>query len=280
MSSLKALKDHGHKIPFKPAKQHAANTMLTVEWAECSKPCMVYAARKISVSEKKNFHIVMGSALLTRGTLLAEFKLIDLNTKAEWLDKLFVHGNLSCIKPINALYYTLNYPECCAHCGSKRSLQQTVNAYPICKPCKEVKKKECCIWERWLTSYRLTVLVFNLFERTILFLQISFFLSYLGKASCATWRETWVGVCCYFVTFVFISYFALQICVNLTYDTSRISWKKNWWSLYIFFRSSRLLMFFNLSALKNFTIFPGKKTPTLLKRDSSADVFLWILQNF
>ena len=44
---------------------------------------MVYAARKISVSEKKNFHIVMGSALLTRGTLLAEFKLIDLNTKAE-----------------------------------------------------------------------------------------------------------------------------------------------------------------------------------------------------
>ena len=141
MSSLKALKDHGHKIPFKPAKQHAVNTMLTVEWAECSKPCMVYAARKISVSEKKNFHIVMGSALLTRGTLLAEFKLIDLNTKAEWLDKLFVHGNLSCIKPINALYYTLNYPECCAHCGSKRSLQQTVNAYPICKPCKEVKKK-------------------------------------------------------------------------------------------------------------------------------------------
>ena len=45
------------------------------------------------------------------------------------------------LKPIEALYYTLNYPERCAHCGSKWSLQKTVNAYPICKPCKEVKKE-------------------------------------------------------------------------------------------------------------------------------------------
>ena len=80
----------------------------------------MYADRKISVSEIKNVHINMGSALFTCGTLLAEFKSIDLNTKtAECLDKVFVHANLSCIKPIEALYHTLNYPECCAHCGSK-----------------------------------------------------------------------------------------------------------------------------------------------------------------
>ena len=81
MPSLKTLKDCGHKIPFNPAKQHAANTMLTVECAECSKPRLAYAARKISASEKKNFHIVMGSALFTCGALLAKFKSIDLNTK-------------------------------------------------------------------------------------------------------------------------------------------------------------------------------------------------------
>ena len=51
-------------------------------------------------------------------------------------DKLFARANLSCIKPIQALYYTLNYPKGCAHCGSKSS-----DVYPICKPCKEVKKK-------------------------------------------------------------------------------------------------------------------------------------------
>ena len=138
MPSLKTLKDRCHKIPFNPAKGHAANTILTVECAECSKPRLVYAARKISASEKKKFHIVMGSALFTCDALLAEFKSIDLNTKkAECLDKLFVRANLSCIKPIEAL----DYPERCAQCGSKRSLQKTVNAHPICKPCKEVKKK-------------------------------------------------------------------------------------------------------------------------------------------
>ena len=89
----------------------------------------------------KNFHIVMGSALFTCGALLAEFKLIDLNTKkAECLDELFIHANLSCIKPTEASYHTLYYPERCAHCGSKRSLQKTVNAYPICKTCKEVER--------------------------------------------------------------------------------------------------------------------------------------------
>ena len=51
--SLKALKDRGHKIPFNPAKQDSANAMLIVECAECSKPRMVYEARKISASEKK-----------------------------------------------------------------------------------------------------------------------------------------------------------------------------------------------------------------------------------
>ena len=93
---MKALKDCGHKISVNPAKQHVTDTMLTVECAECSKPRLVYAARKISASEKKNFHIVMESALFTCDTFLAEFKSIDLNTKkAECLDKLFVCANLS-----------------------------------------------------------------------------------------------------------------------------------------------------------------------------------------
>ena len=118
-----------------------ANTMLTVKSAESLKPSLVYAARTISASEKKNY-FVMGSALFTCGALLTEFKSIDLNTKeAECLDKLFVFANLSCIKPIEALYYTLNYSEPCPRCGSKRSPQKTVNAYPISKPCKKVKKK-------------------------------------------------------------------------------------------------------------------------------------------
>ena len=98
MPSLKTLKDRGHKIPFNPAKQHAANTLLTVECAECSEPRIVYAARKISASEKKNFHIVIGSALFTCGALLAEFKSIDLITK-----KLNVYTSCSHVQTYHAL---------------------------------------------------------------------------------------------------------------------------------------------------------------------------------
>ena len=68
---------------------------------------MVYAAVKVRANEKKNFRLVMGSALFTCGTLLAKFKLVDLNTKkAACLDKLFALSNFLCIKPIEALCYT------------------------------------------------------------------------------------------------------------------------------------------------------------------------------
>ena len=104
MLSLKTLKDRGYKIPFNPAKQHAANTMLTVECAECLKLRMVYAATMVSASEKINFHIVMGSVLFTCGVHLTEFKLTDQNAKnAECLDKLFICASLPCIKPIQVL---------------------------------------------------------------------------------------------------------------------------------------------------------------------------------
>ena len=50
MPPLKTLKHGGHKIPFNPAEHHSANTMLRVECAECLKPRLVYAARKISAT--------------------------------------------------------------------------------------------------------------------------------------------------------------------------------------------------------------------------------------
>ena len=42
---------------------------------------MVDAVRKVSGSEKKKIHIVMGSAIFTCGALLAELKSVDLNVK-------------------------------------------------------------------------------------------------------------------------------------------------------------------------------------------------------
>ena len=46
------------------------------------------------------------------------------------------------------------------------------------------------------------------------------------------------------------------------------------------FKSSRLQMFFKKGVLKNFAIFTVKRVVDLLKGESSAGVFLQILQNF
>ena len=141
MPSLKTTKDRGHKIPFNPVKQHGANTQLTIECVECSKLRIVYSAKKLSTTERCNFNAVMSSMLFTCGAILAEFKAQVNHEKNAILDKVFVRANNNCTKPIEALYYTLNYAECCCHCGSKRRLIKTVNEYPICTPCKVLRTR-------------------------------------------------------------------------------------------------------------------------------------------
>ena len=53
-----------HRTTFLSVKITMKITMVIVECNECSKPRLVYAARKISASGKKNFHIVMGKGVL------------------------------------------------------------------------------------------------------------------------------------------------------------------------------------------------------------------------
>ena len=47
MPSLKTSKDCGHKIPFNPVKQHASSTSLIIDCNECSKPRLVYTAKRL-----------------------------------------------------------------------------------------------------------------------------------------------------------------------------------------------------------------------------------------
>ena len=53
MPSLKTSKDHGHKIPFNPVKQHPSNTGLIIDCNECSKPRLVYTTKRLTKAEKK-----------------------------------------------------------------------------------------------------------------------------------------------------------------------------------------------------------------------------------
>ena len=65
--------------------------MLSKDCSQCLKPHVVYAVRKVGASERK-FHFVLGSALFSCGVILAEFKLVDLNTEEKhfWAGCLFV----------------------------------------------------------------------------------------------------------------------------------------------------------------------------------------------
>ena len=57
--------------------------------------------------------------------------------------RVFVHVNHQCSTPVEALYYTLNYQDCC-HCGSIERMIKSSNEYPICTPCKVTRTKSCC----------------------------------------------------------------------------------------------------------------------------------------
>ena len=74
MPSLKTSKDRGCKVPLNVIKQHATNTGITIECAECSKPRLVVSAKKLTANEKKSFHRLMSDMLYTCVATLSEFK--------------------------------------------------------------------------------------------------------------------------------------------------------------------------------------------------------------
>ena len=54
----------------------------------------------------------------------------------------YVRANLTCQIPVEALYYSANYEDCCAHCGTTRRLRKSKEAYPICVPCVVVHERK------------------------------------------------------------------------------------------------------------------------------------------
>ena len=145
MSSLKTGKCRSHGIQFNPVKQHANNTSFFLVCAECNKPRLIYAAKKMSEGENKNFKDIMSDMLYTCGAQLAEFTNPNetAHRKARYADlaKVFSRANLTCLSAVEPLYYSLNRNDCCCRCGCKERLIKSANDYPICIVCKEVRKK-------------------------------------------------------------------------------------------------------------------------------------------
>ena len=83
--------------------------------------------------------------MYTCGALMSDFKEQGINTsKQAILDQVFVWWNLTCTKPIEALYYSAGYPDRCVHCATDRLLPKDSSSseYPMCEPCRILRKKE------------------------------------------------------------------------------------------------------------------------------------------
>ena len=124
-----------HKILFNPIR-HAANIMLTMGYAKCLKHCAIYTAKKVNANQTKNFHFVLGCALFRCSPVLIEFELVELNSKkAIYLDKLFLHANLS----DESLNYTLSCSESCAHLVPESTFRKQKMNIPSINPSKTEK---------------------------------------------------------------------------------------------------------------------------------------------
>ena len=114
MPSLKTSKDYGHKIPFNTVKQNASKTGLTIDCNECRKP-RLDTAKRLKEVQKKSFNRVINDMMNTCGTTLVEFKdpSNPSNRRYDIFHKCFVRASNNCSKPVEPLYYSCNYPECC-----------------------------------------------------------------------------------------------------------------------------------------------------------------------
>ena len=74
MPSFKTSKDRGHKISFNLVRQNASKTGLIIDCNECSKPRLVYTAKRLTEVEKRSFNPVMNDMINTCGATLVEFK--------------------------------------------------------------------------------------------------------------------------------------------------------------------------------------------------------------
>ena len=76
----------------------------------------------------------MSDMLYACGATLQEFinsNAENNNKETSILEKCFIRANNTYSKPVETLYYSVWYPDCCCHCGLKRCLVNATNEYSM-----------------------------------------------------------------------------------------------------------------------------------------------------
>ena len=148
--SLQSCAEKGNSgIPFNPSGQFARNVGKFVECSECSKPRVLYSARKLQCRDQQRLDFVLSDTSFSCGTVLQDFITDDIGDD-HILRRVFVRKNISCNSRIETPFYSCNcFGNVCIHCGTSEDLIETPGYYPRCESCKcdstkvAVLKRKC-----------------------------------------------------------------------------------------------------------------------------------------
>lgn len=111
----------GHGIPSQPHKQHVINTNLTIVCVYCNKSRVIYSKNKVSKNVITKFKRKTSELQFVCGAIVEELVGSDIFTD------LYARGNLCCDAPVETIYFSACYFQCCSHCGSTYRLSTGQN---------------------------------------------------------------------------------------------------------------------------------------------------------
>lgn len=118
---------------------------------DCQKPCVLYAAKKLSAKELSDLDRVLGLFEYSCGTSLQDLATPDNSTPLinSLVSKVYARHNLACASPVETPYFTSHsFVDICYFCGSDDNLKRADDVYPVCSNCdtkekfKPVKRKQ------------------------------------------------------------------------------------------------------------------------------------------
>ena len=133
----------GHGLPFSPSAQTARNVKRVVTCSDCSRPRVLYAAKKLDDSDNAMLAKHLEESDYTCGSSLQDLADESESTAesdgsgvtiANVLARVYVRLNLTCSDAIEVPYFSSGvFPRVCVHCATTETLiqgEESVDIYP------------------------------------------------------------------------------------------------------------------------------------------------------
>ena len=117
------------KLSYYAHVQHAKNSDLMLQCAECDMWRLIFSKYKLKKEEREQLQILLQNFTYTCGSSLKE---LDLPTVYQYVDV----RDHDCFEPIEVLYYSANNDPICIYCAKEQPYVEE-NKYPQCHLCAD-----------------------------------------------------------------------------------------------------------------------------------------------